>query len=69
MRGEHGLQPALVLYDLCDDDKDSFWAVGMDAKGATEAMVQYGVGSIYSNRVILAKSLLQNQIRSRALLH
>ena len=37
------MQPALVLYD---DDKDSFWAFGIDAKGATEAMVQYGVGTI-----------------------
>ena len=41
--GEHGMQPALVLYD---DDQDSVWAVGIDAKGATEAMVQYGVGTI-----------------------
>ena len=37
------MQPALIMYD---DDKDSFWAVGIDAKGATEAMVQYGVGVI-----------------------
>ena len=43
MRGEHGMRPALILYD---DDEDSFWAVGIDAKGATEAMVQYGVGTI-----------------------
>ena len=35
----------LVLV-LCDDDKDSFWAVGIDAKGAADAMVQYGVGTI-----------------------
>ena len=41
--GEHGMQPALVLYD---DDKDSFWAVWIDPEGATEAMVQYGVGTI-----------------------
>ena len=41
--GEQGMQPALIMYD---DDKDSFWAVGIDAKGATEAMVQYGVGVI-----------------------
>ena len=41
--GEHGMQPALVLYD---DDKDSFWAVGTDAKGATAAMMHYGVGMI-----------------------
>ena len=41
--GEHGMQPALIVYD---DDKDRFWAVGIDAKGATEAMVQYGAGTI-----------------------
>ena len=41
--GEHGMQPALVLYD---DDTNSFWALGIDAKGATELMVQYGVGTI-----------------------
>ena len=39
--GEHGMQPALILYD---DDKSSFWAVGIDAKGVAETMVQYGVG-------------------------
>ena len=48
MSGEHnerelGMPAALVL---CDDDRDSFWVVGIDAKGAVEAMVQYGVGSI-----------------------
>ena len=41
--GEHGMQPALILYD---DDTDSFWAVGIDVKGATEAMVQYSFGTI-----------------------
>ena len=41
--GEHAMQPALILYD---DDKDCYWALGIDAKGATEAMVQYGVGTI-----------------------
>ena len=25
--------------------KDSFWAVGIDAKGATQAMVQYDAGT------------------------
>ena len=40
---EHGMQPALMLYD---DDKDTFWAVAADEKGATDAMVKYGVGTI-----------------------
>ena len=48
MRGEHneveeGMQTSLVMYD---DDKDSFWAIGTDEKGANEAMVQYGVGTM-----------------------
>ena len=29
---EHGMQPALILHD---EDNDSFWAVGIDAKGET----------------------------------
>ena len=41
--GVHGMQPAWILYD---DDKGSFWAVRIHAKGATEAMVRYGVGTI-----------------------
>ena len=41
--GEHGKQPALVLYE---EDTDTFGAVGIDAKGAAESMVQYGVGTI-----------------------
>ena len=41
--GEHGVQPTLVLYN---NDKYSFWEVWIDAKGATEVMVQYGVGTI-----------------------
>ena len=41
--GEHGMQPALILYD---DDGASFWAAGIDAQCAKEAMVQYGVGTI-----------------------
>ena len=40
---EEGMQPTLVLYD---DDKDSFWAVGIDRKGVTEAMVKYCVGTL-----------------------
>ena len=46
---ERGMQPALILYD---DDKDSCWAVAAEEKGATDAMVKYGVGiieeSVYS---------------------
>ena len=37
------MQPALIFYD---DDKDSFWAVAAEEKGATESMVKYGVGII-----------------------
>ena len=59
------MQPALILYD---DDKDSFWAVGIDAKGATEAMVQYGVGLIEQSGYIGEKHFF-NQIRSQASLH
>ena len=55
--GEHGMQPALVLYD---DDKDRFWAVGIDAKGATEAMVQYGVGTIEQSGYIGEKLTLKS---------
>ena len=48
MGGEHneqeeGMQAALIMYE---NDKDSFWAVGVDKKGATDAMVRYGVGTI-----------------------
>ena len=50
-------RPSLIL---TDDDKDSSWAVGIDAKGATEAMVQYGVGlneqSGYIGETIISKS-------------
>ena len=31
---------------MYDNDKDSWWAVGADKKGATDAMVRYGVGTI-----------------------
>ena len=38
---EEGMQASLVMYD---NDKDSFWAVGVEEKGATEEMIKYGVG-------------------------
>ena len=51
------MQASLVMYD---DDKESCWAVGVDAKGATDAMVKYGVGNIeqsgYSGQKITFKS-------------
>ena len=40
---EDGMQASLVMSDDC---KDSFWAVGVDANGPTDAMVKYSVGSI-----------------------
>ena len=40
---EEGMQASLVMYD---DDKESFWAIGVNEKGATETMVKYGVGTI-----------------------
>ena len=40
---EEGMQAALIMYD---NDKDSFWAVGADKKGATDAMVRYGRAQI-----------------------
>ena len=40
---EDGMQTSLVLYD---DEKDSFWAVGADRKGASDAMVKFSVGVI-----------------------
>ena len=40
---EDGMQASLVMYD---DDKESFWAVGADEKGATDAMVKFTVGTI-----------------------
>ena len=54
---EHGMQPALILYD---DDKDSFGTVAADEKGATDAMVKYCVGTIeqsgYIEEIITFKS-------------
>ena len=40
---EDGMQASLIMYD---DNKDSFWAVGVDSKGASAAMIKYGVGNI-----------------------
>ena len=40
---EDGMQASLVLYD---DDKESFWATGVDKKGATEPMIKFSVGVI-----------------------
>ena len=40
---EEGMQPTLVMYD---DDKKSFWAMGVKQKGVTEQVVQYSVGVI-----------------------
>jgi hypothetical protein len=54
---EEGMQAALIMYD---NDKDSFWAVGVDKTGATDAMVRYGVGtveqSVYNGEDISFKS-------------
>ena len=38
---EDGMQGTLIMYD---GNKDSFWAVGIDGKGATEAMIKFGCG-------------------------
>ena len=54
---EEGMQAALIMYD---NDKDSFWAVGADKKGAIDATVRYGVGTIeqsgYNGETISFKS-------------
>ena len=62
--GEHGMQPALILYD---GDKDSFWAVAAEEKGPTDAMVKYGVRIIEESGFIGGK-ITFNLIRSRVLL-
>ena len=38
---EEGMQPTLVIYD---DDKMSFWALGVEQKGVTEGIVKYVAG-------------------------
>ena len=43
-----------------DENKDSVWAFGIDAKGATEAMVQYGVGTIEQSDYIAEKLILKS---------
>ena len=49
-----------------DDDKDRVWAVGIDAKGATKAMVQYGVGtmeqSVYIGEKVILKTIQEPRI-------
>jgi hypothetical protein len=40
---EEGMQPTLVMYD---DDKQSFWALGVRQKGANDATVKYCVETI-----------------------
>ena len=54
---EHGMQPALILYD---DDKDSFWAVAAETKGATDAMLNYGMGIIEQSGSIGEKITFQS---------
>ena len=54
---DEDMQTSLAMYD---DDKDSFWAVGVDAKGATDAMGKVGARNIeqsgYSRQKITFKS-------------
>ena len=40
---EEGMLPTLVMYD---DDKQSFWAIGVAQKGVTDPIVKYCVGVI-----------------------
>ena len=40
---EEGMQPTLVMYD---DDKQSFWAIGVNQKGVTESIVKYCVATM-----------------------
>ena len=40
---EEGMQPTLVMYD---DDKQSFWAIGVSQKGVTEPIVKYCVATM-----------------------
>ena len=35
---EEDMQPSLVMYD---DDKEAFWAIGVENKGASEPVVEY----------------------------
>ena len=38
---EEDMQPSLVMFD---DDKEAFWAIGVDSKGPTEPIVKYVKG-------------------------
>ena len=40
---EEGMQPSLVMYN---DDKKSFWAMGVKQKGVKEQVVQHSAGMI-----------------------
>ena len=40
---EEGMQPTLIMYD---DDKQSFWALGVKQKGVTESVVKYCVETL-----------------------
>ena len=54
--GEHGMHPTSVLYD---DDQVSSWAVAVDEKGATDAMVEYGFGTIEQSGYIWGQDHFQ----------
>ena len=38
---KEAMQPTFVIYN---DDKDSFWALGVEQKGVTEGIVKYVAG-------------------------
>ena len=38
---DEDVQPSPVL---CDDDRDTFWAIGVESKSVTEAFVKYVKG-------------------------
>ena len=62
---EEGMQASLIMFD---DDKESFWAVGIDRKGASEAMIKFSVGVVDQSGYV-GENLTFNQIRSPALFH
>ena len=56
------MQPSLIMYD---DDKESFWAAGVDRKGASDAMVSFTVGVFVQSGYVSEKvSLKSDQERS-----
>ena len=54
---EESMQPTLVIYD---DDKMSFWALGVEKKGVTEGIVKYVAGVLdqsgYQGQKLTVKS-------------